>query len=93
MHDWIPMKFTFDYKHTIPDMWSHYYCEAVSERRDYFKVRHSDGGDFFMHDYSLSALLSAMEHGSLINGMTRNELQFTESSGEEDIITDISDFI
>ena len=93
MHDWIPMKFKFDYKHTVPDMWSHYYCEATSDRRDYFKVRHSDGGDFFMDNYSLSALLGAMEFGSLIDGLTIQELQAAASANEEDIVTDISDFI
>ena len=93
MHDWIPMKFKFDYKHASPDMWFHYYCEATSAQRDYFKVRHSDGGDFFMDDYSLSALLRAMKSGSLIDGLTIQELQAAVSASEEDIVTDISDFI
>lgn len=93
MHDWIPMKFKFDYKHAVPDMWSHYYCEATSNQRDYFKVRYSDGGDFFMDDYRLGALLRAMKSGSLIDGLTIQELQAAVSASEEDIVTDISDFI
>lgn len=89
MYEWIPMKFAFDYR-TYSDKWHHYYCEAVSEQRDYFKVADQGANSFFLDDYPRSSLLSAMERGSLINGMTCDELRDTAIDFDNDSVPDIS---
>lgn len=74
MYDYIPMKFNFDYKRTNRRFF-HYYMEAVTEERKLFKVAEAGKDTFFMDNYRINALLRAAERGSLINGMTLEELQ------------------
>lgn len=92
MNDWIPMKFRFDYKR-YNGSFDHYYCEATTKAKEQFKVAKAGEDTFFIEDYSVYSLTEAMENGSLINGLTIQELQAAVSASEEDIVTDISDFI
>lgn len=83
------MTFFFDYK-TAAGRFIHYYCEAVSEERDYFKVADKGSDLFFMDDYSRCSLLSAMERGSLINGMILDDLRDSVIDFDNDSAPDIS---
>ena len=93
MYDYIPMKFNFDYRRYGGDFY-HYYCEALTAERKYFKVAKAGADGFFMEDYSISSLMSTMKKGSLINGMTLEELQDAYYSGSnEDVTVDIGDLL
>lgn len=74
MHDYIPMQCYFDYKRT-DGTFSYYYLEAVTKERQLFKVADAREDEFFIDNYRISSLIAAMEHGSLINGMTLEELR------------------
>lgn len=89
MYEWIPMTFFFDYK-TANGNHIHYYCEALSEERDYFKVADKGSDLFFLDDYPRSSLLSAMERGSLINGMVLDDLRDAVIDFYDDSAPDIS---
>lgn len=73
MYDYIPMKFNFDYK-KYDGSFGHYYLEAVSEERQYFRVAWAGQSDFFMDDYHIGSLIASMKRGCLIDGMTLDEL-------------------
>lgn len=93
MHDYIPMKFNFDYKRRNGDFF-HYYIEAVTEERKLFKVAEAGEDTFFMDNYRIDALMRAAELGSLINGMTLEELQDAYYGVlDDDIAVDIGNLI
>ena len=93
MYDYIPMKFNFDYKRYNGSFF-HYYMEAVTEERKLFKVAEAGVDSFFMDNYSIDALLRAAERGSLINGMTLEELQDSYYGVlDDDISVDIGNLI
>ena len=93
MYDYIPMKFNFDYKKSS-GRFDHYYVEAVTEERQEFRVAWAGETDFFMDDYSIRSLVSSMEHGSLINGMTLSALQDAYYNVSDDnAMIDISELL
>lgn len=93
MYDYIPMKFNFDYK-KYNGSFFHYYMEAVTEERKLFKVAEAGVDTFFMDNYHIDALLRAAERGSLINGMTLEELRDSYYGVlDDDISVDISNLI
>ena len=93
MYDYIPMKFNFDYK-KYNGSFFHYYMEAVTEERKLFKVAEAGVDTFFMDNYHIDALLLAAERGSLINGMTLEELRDSYYGVlDDDISVDISNLI
>lgn len=93
MYDYIPMKFNFDYKR-VNGSFFHYYMEAVTEERKLFKVADAGIDTFFMDNYRIDALLQAAERGSLINGMTLEELRDAYYGVlDDDIAVDIGNLI
>ena len=87
------MKFNFDYKRTNRRFF-HYYMEAVTEERKLFKVAEAGIDTFFMDNYRIDALLQAAERGSLINGMTLEELRDAYYGVlDDDITVDIGNLI
>lgn len=83
MYDYIPMRFYFDYKN-YNGSFTHYYVEAVSEERQYFRVARAGQSGFFMDDYHIGSLLAAMKHGGRIDGMTLDELHDAYYHGPND---------
>ena len=93
MYDYIPMKVNFDYKRYNGSFF-HYYMEAVTEERKLFKVAEAGEDTFFMDNYRIDALLQAAERGSLINGMTLEELRDAYYGVlDDDITVDIGNLI
>lgn len=93
MHDYIPMKFNFDYKRRNGSFF-HYYIEAVTEERKLFKVAEAGKDTFFMDNYRIDALMTSMERGSLINGITLEELRDAYYGVlDDDISVDIGNLI
>lgn len=93
MYDYIPMKFNFDYKKANGSFF-HYYMEAVTEERKLFKVADAGNSTFFMDSYRIDALLRAAERGSLIDGMTIEELRDAYYGVlDDDITVDIGNLI
>ena len=89
MYDWIPMKFKFQYCNS-DGSFRPYICYANNKDRTGFTVAHEVDGVICNDWYEVECLISALEHGSKINGMTLYEFQGAYSLQEDSATIDIS---
>ena len=74
MYDWIPMEFEFEYLN-IDGTYTTYWCKANDETRTSFAVNLTGETRICNDWYEVECLISALEFGSTINGMSMHQLQ------------------
>ena len=92
MYDWIPMEFEFEYLNS-DGTYTTYWCKANDETRTSFAVNLTGETRICNDWYEVECLISALELGSKINGMSMRQLQNAYSFEDGDFDIDISNII